>query len=266
MSKKKYTMKDIAEACGVSTATVSYVLNETPNQSISASTKKKILQFANVVGYSPGATARALATGRTNHFGVFMPHSENAASKHRLLLALSEEAERQGRQLLILTASCLSRQTSNVDAIFAVDVTEEEFAALGDNVFVPLLYLDGQTDVLLFYCVTFDAPSLRRRASELTGCERAVLVTDEPYCRGYADYLRDCFDEVITPREAGLRTFAPDTAVLSPPEINIDAPCRLVLGSDALPLDYASYARAAVSTALRAIERDETLTEHHIRI
>ena len=40
--KKKYTMKDIAQECGVSTATVSYVLNDVPNQSISAETKKRI--------------------------------------------------------------------------------------------------------------------------------------------------------------------------------------------------------------------------------
>ena len=45
-------MKDIAKECGVSVATVSYVLNDVPNQSISEATKKRILHVANMVGYA----------------------------------------------------------------------------------------------------------------------------------------------------------------------------------------------------------------------
>ena len=37
--KKKYTIKDIAAACGVSSATVSYVLNDVQSQSIREETK-----------------------------------------------------------------------------------------------------------------------------------------------------------------------------------------------------------------------------------
>lgn len=263
--KKKYTMKDIAQACGVSTATVSYVLNDVPNQSISAQTKKRILQFANVVGYTSSPAAKALATGRSSMFGVYMPHPENSAGKHRLLRALGSAAEEAGCQLLLLTDRCLTQQTANVDAIFAVDVSEEEFAALGDNIFVPLLYLDGQTDVFLFYCVTFDADALRRRALERCGGSRAVLVSERPRCRAYAEYLNGCFDEVLTPEEARTRRFGADTVLVLTGDYPISARRALVLGSE-LPLDYAAYARTAVSTALKAIERDESPREHHIRI
>ena len=121
--KKKYTMKDIAQECGVSTATVSYVLNDVPNQSISAETKKRILHVANMVGYVSSASARALATGKTNHFGVFVPHGENSAHKQKLLQALAEEAEKAGYQLVLLTGKCLRQQVTNVDAVFAIDIT-----------------------------------------------------------------------------------------------------------------------------------------------
>ena len=72
-------MKDIAKECGVSSATVSYVLNDVPNQSISADTKKRILHVANMVGYV--SSARALATGKTNNFGVYVPHIGNSTHK-----------------------------------------------------------------------------------------------------------------------------------------------------------------------------------------
>ena len=74
-------MKDIAKECGVSSATVSYVLNDVPNQSISADTKKRILHVANMVGYVSSASARALATGKTNNFGVYVPHIGNSTHK-----------------------------------------------------------------------------------------------------------------------------------------------------------------------------------------
>lgn len=238
-------MKDIAKECGVSTATVSYVLNDVPNQSISAETKKRILHVANMVGYVSSASARALATGKTNNFGVFVPHLGNSAHKQRLLQALAEEAEKAGYHLVLLTGKCLKSQVTNVDAVFAIDISEEDFATLGDNSFVPLLYLDGQTENDLFYCVTFDAMKLRQKAMAQTGCQKVILVCDDVQCRDYKVYLLSCFDAVV---DTPIPTDA-DTAILTD-----------------ISLDYDAYAKAAVAAALRAIARDETPTDHHIRI
>ncbi len=258
-------MKDIAKECGVSTATVSYVLNDVPNQSISAQTKKRILHVANMVGYVSSASARALATGRTNNFGIFMPYPGNAAGKQRLLQALAEEAEKAGYHLVVLTDTCLKAQVTNVDAVFAVDISLEEFAALGDNSFVPLLYLDGQIDNWLFYCVTFDAAGLRRRALAQSGCRKAVLVCDEPRCQAYLAYLHGHFDRVLTLVEASEQVFPADTVVLQTQPGNLSGKC-LLLGSGDLPLDYAGYVQAAVAAARKAIARDESPAEHHIRV
>lgn len=238
-------MKDIAKECGVSTATVSYVLNDVPNQSISAETKKRILHVANMVGYVSSASARALATGKTNNFGVFVPHFGNSTHKQRLLQALAEEAEKAGYHLVLLTGKCLKSQVTNVDAVFAIDISEEDFAILGDNSFVPLLYLDGQIENDLFYCITFDAMRLRQQAVEQTGCKKIVLICDEVHCQDYKAYLHSCFDAVVA---TAVQADA-DTAVLTNPV-----------------LDYAAYAKASVAAALKAIARDETPTNHHIRV
>lgn len=242
-------MKDIAKECGVSTATVSYVLNDVPNQSISAETKKRILHVANMVGYVSSASARALATGKTNNFGVFVPHLGNSAHKQRLLQALAEEAEKAGYHLVLLTGKCLKSQVTNVDAVFAIDISAEDFAVLGDNSFVPLLYLDGQIQNDLFYCVTFDAMKLRQQAMEQSGCSKVILVCDDVKCRDYKAYLLSCFDRVVDAQSAKSMTFDADTTVLTTPE-----------------LDYPAYAKAVVAAALKAIARDETPTDHHIRV
>ena len=60
---KKATIRDVAREAGVSVATVSYVLNNRPNQKISDDTKKKVLQIANLLQYSPSFAAKQLTTG-----------------------------------------------------------------------------------------------------------------------------------------------------------------------------------------------------------
>ena len=246
--KKKYTMKDIAKECGVSTATVSYVLNDVPNQSISAETKKRILHVANMVGYVSSASARALATGKTNHFGVYVPHVGNSAHKQRLLQALAGEAEKAGYQLVLLTGKCLTQQVTNVDAVFAIDISQEEFAALGDNSFVPLLYLDGQIDNGLFYCFSFDAVKLKEYVQSQSGSAKIVYVCDELHCRDYTTYLQTVFDDVVQEAQP-----SENTAFFN-------------LNDPGFSLDYEVYAKTVVEIALKAIARDESVTNHHIRI
>lgn len=240
-------MKDIAKECGVSSATVSYVLNDVPNQSISAETKKRILHMANMVGYVSSASARALATGKTNNFGVYVPHSGNSTHKQRLLQALAEEAEKAGYHLVLLTGKCLKQQVTNVDAVFAIDISEEDFAVLGDNSFVPLLYLDGQIQNELFYCITFDAMNICQKVQEQSGCNKVILACDEIKSQDYRSYLLSCFDNVINRDD--VIDLDPDAVILKDPV-----------------LDYEAYAKAVVAAALKAIARDESPMDHHIRV
>ena len=258
-------MKDIAKECGVSSATVSYVLNDVPNQSISAETKKRILHVANMVGYVSSASARALAMGKTNNFGVYVPHSGNSAHKQRLLQALAEEAEKAGYHLVLLTSKCLKQQVTNVDAVFAIDISEEDFTVLGDNSFVPLLYLDGQIQNDLFYCVTFDAKVLRDRAVDQSGCSKVVFISDKIYSQDYRAYLTGPFDGVVDCDPACAQSFEDDTIALMTDRCYVSGK-QILLGSDAFPLPYEAYAHAAVAAALKAIARDESPMDHHIRV
>jgi DNA-binding LacI/PurR family transcriptional regulator len=62
-SKQRATISDVAAASGVSRATVSFVLRDSPNQSISAATRERVRQAARDLGYVPHGIARALREG-----------------------------------------------------------------------------------------------------------------------------------------------------------------------------------------------------------
>jgi DNA-binding LacI/PurR family transcriptional regulator len=62
----RVTSAEVARHSGVSRTTVSYVLNGTPNQSISEATKRRVLDTAERLGYTPYAPARALRSGRSD--------------------------------------------------------------------------------------------------------------------------------------------------------------------------------------------------------
>ena len=50
---RRVTSADVAHEAGVSRATVSYVLNDTPHQKIPEHTRRRVLEAAARLGYTP---------------------------------------------------------------------------------------------------------------------------------------------------------------------------------------------------------------------
>jgi len=65
---KRITIKDVARIAGVSTQTVSRVLNNRPD--VSEDTRVRIQQVISDLGYAPNVFARNLSRGRSNALGV----------------------------------------------------------------------------------------------------------------------------------------------------------------------------------------------------
>ncbi|MFJ9711650.1 LacI family DNA-binding transcriptional regulator [Streptomyces sp. NPDC101234] len=63
---RRVTSADVAREAGVSRATVSYVLNDTPHQKIPETTRQRVWDTAARLGYAPSAAARALRMGRSD--------------------------------------------------------------------------------------------------------------------------------------------------------------------------------------------------------
>lgn len=70
---RRVTASDIARSLGLSRATVGFVLNDTPGQTISPGTREKVLAEAARLGYHPHLAARTLASGRSKIILLVLP-------------------------------------------------------------------------------------------------------------------------------------------------------------------------------------------------
>lgn len=83
MGKKRATMQDIANLCGVSVATVSYVINNSEKEHIKHDTRLKILTVAKQLNYIPNAKRSSLHQ-KSNLVGIIINWSKrNTASKKK---------------------------------------------------------------------------------------------------------------------------------------------------------------------------------------
>ena len=73
---KRVTIKDIAKIAGVSYATVSRALSDSPE--ISKETRARIKEICEREGYRPNTLARSLISNRTNVLGLIVPDISNA--------------------------------------------------------------------------------------------------------------------------------------------------------------------------------------------
>jgi DNA-binding LacI/PurR family transcriptional regulator len=71
----KARIKDVAREAGVSTATVSHVLNKT--RFVSDETRQKVMRAIESCNYYPNAHARSLASGRSNTLGLLISDISN---------------------------------------------------------------------------------------------------------------------------------------------------------------------------------------------
>lgn len=69
------TIKKVAERAGVSSATVSYVINDT--HSVSPAVKQRVQAAMKELGYRPNVLARSLRQGKTRTLGLILPDSAN---------------------------------------------------------------------------------------------------------------------------------------------------------------------------------------------
>ena len=102
MPGSRVTMKDVARASGVSPATVSFVLNDSPSQTIPAATRERVHRVAAELGYVPHGVARALREGASRIVVLNvarLPHG--GASLAGFIDALDDELGRFGHALLV---------------------------------------------------------------------------------------------------------------------------------------------------------------------
>ncbi|GAA2576508.1 LacI family DNA-binding transcriptional regulator [Winogradskya consettensis] len=98
---KRATLKDVAAASGVSRATVSFVLNDTPNQSISQATRARILAVVRDLGYKPHGIARALREGTSRIVVLYIDSGLEGNYSRSYLRGLDEELAAHDHVLVV---------------------------------------------------------------------------------------------------------------------------------------------------------------------
>ncbi|HEY3330856.1 MAG TPA: LacI family DNA-binding transcriptional regulator [Capsulimonadaceae bacterium] len=112
---QKPTIKDIANACGVSTATVSYVLNG--KSVLRADTRERVYQAMRDMNYHPNALARGLHTKTMRALGIMLgtvDPSEFVVNPYtsRILQGVVQEARRQKFHVTLFTDDWLGADAS----------------------------------------------------------------------------------------------------------------------------------------------------------
>jgi DNA-binding LacI/PurR family transcriptional regulator len=148
---KRVTIKDVARAAGVSTQTVSRVMNNTSY--VSAHTRKRVESVVHELGYRPSTLARSLIQQRSYTFGV-VTFGLKYIGPSRTLNGIADKADEHGYMLLMkkmdnfdsaridqVIDSLLARHVDGI--IWVVPQVDENQAWLNEikNLPVPLVFI-----------------------------------------------------------------------------------------------------------------------------
>jgi LacI family transcriptional regulator len=150
--RRAVTRADVAKLAGVSTAVVSYVVNDGPRP-VAEGTAKRVRDAMDKLGYIPNASARALRRGRTETLGLVVADGLNpffvqytfelvaaaAARGMRILIGESHEDDRLERAMI---EELVSRQ---VDGLLLAS-SYSRFAQ-STGVSVPTVLIDSPAPV-----------------------------------------------------------------------------------------------------------------------
>uniref|UniRef100_A0AAU2W1Q3 LacI family DNA-binding transcriptional regulator n=1 Tax=Streptomyces sp. NBC_00008 TaxID=2903610 RepID=A0AAU2W1Q3_9ACTN len=99
-SHRAVTMRDVAEAAGVSVSTVSHVVNETGAR-IGKDAKQRVRQAIEALGYRPNAMAKNLVKGGSRFLGLVADAIASTPFAGQIIHGAQEEAWKHGYVLLI---------------------------------------------------------------------------------------------------------------------------------------------------------------------
>ena len=207
--ERKVSIKDIARHLGVSTALVSYDLNNKAGR-VSAEMAEKIRQAAAELHYRPNFIARSLQSGKTNTLGLIVADISNPFFS-QIARIIEDEAKRSGYTVIFgsndenveksqaILDAMLNRQ---VDALLIApaEFTESQLKALQEK-HVPFVLIDRYFKDIQANCVRIDNYRASYNAVEhliKTGRSRIAMLAYDTGMQhiahrieGYKDALRD---------------------------------------------------------------------------
>ncbi|MCR5160796.1 MAG: LacI family transcriptional regulator [Lachnospiraceae bacterium] len=151
---RKVTLKDIADRVGVSTATVSYVLNG-KEQYISREIKERIFTAVKEMGYYTNMNAKSLVSKRSRLIGIVVPQTEGRETQlfannfYSEIVSIVEYIARDNGYQIIITGMDLNdnyiriAHERGLDGIIAIGVYQNEFFDQLGNTDIPIVIIDS---------------------------------------------------------------------------------------------------------------------------
>lgn len=151
-ARRRVTRNDVARRAGVSTAVVSYVVNDGPGH-VAPATAERVRDAIAALGYQPNANARALKFGSTRLIGLIAPNLTEPFFAE-LAESIEREAERHGYDLLIATShsdpqleqrATLNFVSRQVDALITLTVRSAADFTAQPKHHIPNVLIDQST-------------------------------------------------------------------------------------------------------------------------
>lgn len=153
------TIADVARLAGVSPTQVSFVVNQTNLERVSAERRKRIEQAIAELNFTPNMAARQLAGKRSKLLGVIM-HTRVAHVNYGRLAAIDAEAARRGYQVMV---------GGSIGSPKGAQARAQELAAYN---------LDG------LICIAHDYPENPRAVPEQLSVYPNVVYLEQPALEG----------------------------------------------------------------------------------
>jgi LacI family transcriptional regulator len=119
-TKKKTTIKDIANVLGLTPSAVSKALNNHPR--ISEKTKTSVKQVAENLNYQPNHLASALRKGKSNLVGVIIPRT-NSNFFSGVLQSIEKVLNKEGYNIIISQSyESFDKECRNIDSLLFTQV------------------------------------------------------------------------------------------------------------------------------------------------
>lgn len=203
------TINEVAKKAGVSTATVSRVLNE--QIGYSEKTKEKVLKAMKELNYSPNAMARGLASKTTATIGVLVPYIPTDIAS-TILYGLEVAAGDKGYSVIIsntgkdgerTTKSLEIMSEKRVDGIVIIsEPIKEEYYKTLESMKIPLVLVSTMSykhsmsfvkvdDIQAAYTATqYLIEAGHKKIAMISGYEDD-LIAGKPRLEGYINALKD---------------------------------------------------------------------------
>ncbi|MET9230028.1 LacI family DNA-binding transcriptional regulator [Lentzea sp. NPDC003310] len=172
----RVTLKDIAEAAGVSVMTVSNVING-KSARVSADTVERVRRIIDERGYVPSASARSLAANQSRLIGLLVPAASEdslAISPHNIAIIgqIERRLRKRGYHLLLRGVADTSEigealRSWSLDGAVLLGFLDEEIADLERRV-------TGATPVLAIDSYSGNPLTTGVRADDFTGARLAA--------------------------------------------------------------------------------------------